>query len=395
MSAPGTDAVGMLRWGLRRYALLFLACLVVGAVVAPFAAARLAAPADAEALVLAQRLDMSLNALPRYGEAVFGNGAVTEAVASKYGSRIGSSSVIPDKVSLVDEQDSIVLHVIGHDPDPKIAAGIANTAAGAFVTALNGPGVGVGNFVLQSPAVPPQENSNAISNLIAVPMGLGAGIVLGLAAVLGLLVARRPVIDEAAVEEITGVRALGTVVVPRTRRGHFARPDKFPGLVPVCRRLLRLPTSTVVMLSRRRDGRIRRQLTVALATVLMRIRDVALIAPDEMVARAHAGNGNVGPHPALPDGLRAVEDPGTERIRVVDSSDPMDLVQPPALTVTVLVARLGISSAALRAAVVEHLGGSAEAGIVLVKRGRRTSGEPEPRFPDAPSPAKDVALVEG
>jgi hypothetical protein len=41
------------------------------------------------------------------------------------------------------------------------------------------------------------------------------------------------------------------------------------------------------------------------------------------------------------------------------------------LTATVLVVPEGIGSAALRAAVVEHLGGSAEARLLLVKRGRR------------------------
>jgi hypothetical protein len=58
------------------------------------------------------------------------------------------------------------------------------------------------------------------------------------------------------------------------------------------------------------------------------------------------------------------------RLTVIDSSEPMDLVQPPHLTATVLVVKLGISGAALRAAVVEHLGGSAEARVLLVRRGR-------------------------
>jgi hypothetical protein len=62
---------------------------------------------------------------------------------------------------------------------------------------------------------------------------------------------------------------------------------------------------------------------------------------------------------------------GRQRLTVIDSSEPMDLVHPPHLTATVLVVQRGISGAALRAAVVEHLGGSAEARVLLVKRGRR------------------------
>jgi hypothetical protein len=49
------------------------------------------------------------------------------------------------------------------------------------------------------------------------------------------------------------------------------------------------------------------------------------------------------------------------------------------------VAREGISSAALRAAVLEHLGGSAEARVLLVKRGRRARPDRAPRGNAAPA----------
>ena len=61
---------------------------------------------------------------------------------------------------------------------------------------------------------------------------------------------------------------------------------------------------------------------------------------------------------------------------MVDSSDPLDLVQPPEWTAAVLVVPEGIGAAALRAAVVEHLGGSAEARLLLTKRGPRYRGQP-------------------
>ena len=78
---------------------------------------------------------------------------------------------------------------------------------------------------------------------------------------------------------------------------------------------------------------------------------------------------------------------------VIDSNDPLELVQPPELTAAVLVAREGISSAALRIAVLEHLGGSAEARVLLVKRGRRAHREALSRRNEGRTPqVEEVAL---
>jgi capsular polysaccharide biosynthesis protein len=389
MAAPGTDAIGMLRWGLRRYALLFIACVIAGGVLAPMVAAKLTPPVDAEALVIAQRLDMSISALPRYGEAVFDNGQVAQAVVAKFGKQGAVSAVIPNEVSIVADQDSIIFHVVGHDSDPARAAAIANTAAGAFVQALNAPGVGVGSFALQSPAVPPAHGPGPLSKAIGIPIGIVAGVVLGLALVSILLVVRRPVMDAAGVEEATGVQSLGTVVVPRTRGGQVARPDQFAGLVPVCRGLLRLPTSTVVVLSRRRDARLRRRLTVAVASVLARVRAVSFVGGDELQQQAGVG------HPAGPKHGAPAPSNDEDWLTLVDGDDPLDLVYPPESTATVLAVRQGISSSALRAAVVDLLGGSAEARVVLVKNGRPTRGAaPQPSVAP-PAERRPAALADG
>ena len=390
MTESGHDAVGVLRWGLRRYRLLFLVCLLLGVVVAPFAAARLDQPAQAEALIIAQRLDTSLTALPRYGEAIFNNGQVADAVAPLLGAGVSHKDIIPDHVSLVADQDSIVFHVIGHDPDPKKAALIANTAADTMLKALNIPGAGVGAFEKMSPAVSRGAPPRGLNRVLAIPVGLVTGIVLGLAAISLLLAARRPVIDAAGVEEATGVTALGTVTVPRARRGRFARPDQFPGLVPVCRRLLRLETPTVVLVSRSRDRRLRAQVSVALTGILMRVREVAFTGPPELREGVEQAREALGPDA----GRHSVPGAnGRAGLTVIDSADPLDLVQPPELTAAVLVAREGISSAALRAAVVEHLGGSAKARVVLVRRGRliRRPSTPPPGAAQV-TPVEEVAL---
>jgi capsular polysaccharide biosynthesis protein len=383
MKEPVHDAVGVLRWGIRRYRWLFLACLLLGAAVAPFAASKLEKPADAEALVIAQRLDMSLTALPRYGETLFDNGQVAEAVSQQFRDAVPFKDIVPDHVSLVADQDSIVFRVVGHDPEPQTAADIANTAAAAFVEALNAPGAGVGAFTLLSPAEPPPAPGGGLSRTLAIPAGIVTGLLLGLAAVSMLLAGRRPVIDAASVEEATGVPGLGTVTVPRTRRGEFARPEQFPGLVPVCRRLLRLKTPTIVLVSQSREEWMRGQVSVALAGVLLRVRPLRFTGPAALREAVKEQQATLPP-----DDLRrdAPDGHGPSGLTVIDSNDPLDLVQPPDLTAAVLVAREGISSSALRAAVVEHLGGSAEARVLLVKRGRRARRDVAPRGAAAETP---------
>jgi capsular polysaccharide biosynthesis protein len=376
MNEAGSDALHLLRWGLRRYRALFAACLLAGAVLAPYVAYQLTEPADAEALVVAQRLDMNISALPRYGQAVFNNGQVAEAVAAKFGPPARGGRIIPDRVSLVADQDSIVFHVIGTDSDPQTAADIANTAAGAFIQALNAPGVGVGAFTLQTPAAPPAPRGAGLSRVLAVPVGVAAGLALGLAVVSALLVARRPVIDGAAAEEATGVPSLGTVTVPRTRHGRVALPHQFRGLVPVCRHLLALPTSAVVVASRRRDTGIREQVSVAIATVLARVRDVRFMGPSRLAAMVEEHK----PAANRPDPVEDGPTGGPVPLTVVESSEPLDLVQPPLSTAVVLVVPEGMAAAALRAAVVEHLGGSAEARLLMIRRGRWVRGMRSPHL---------------
>jgi capsular polysaccharide biosynthesis protein len=361
----------MLRWGLRRYRLLFLLCVLLGAALAPLAALQRNTVVEAEALVVAERLDMDLAALPRYGQAVFNNGEVTRAIVAQLGDDGDYDDVIPDKVQLVAEQDSIVFRVVGRDTNPKSAADIANTAARSFIDTLNGPGTGVGTFTLQSQAMAPAASSDAPRTLLAVGIGLGAGILLGLAVVSVLLVARRPIVDPADAEEATGVAALGTVVVPRTTRGAIVRPEQLAGLAPVCRRLLALSEPIVVLVSRPGEARVRQQLAVALANVLQRVRRVNFVGPPDL--RELAGGPTAPPRP---EDEPTTEGGTTRPLTLVDSNEPLDLVQPPESTATVLVVFEGIGASALRAAVTEHLGGSAEARLLLVKQGGRLPGQP-------------------
>jgi hypothetical protein len=372
----------MLRWGLVRYRWLFLTCLLLGAVAAPLVAQQRPAVASAQALVIANQQNVDLGAIPRYGEAVFNNGEVSQAIATSFEATGDANDIIPDRVSLVTEQDSIVFGVVGHDPDPKTAADLANVAAKEFVTALNAGGGGVGTFKLQSEAEPPSAPKNTLGTVFAIPVGLGAGLVLGLAAVTVLLVGRRPVVSGPDAEETAGVPAVGTVTVPRTRRGRSPGPEEFEGLIPVCRRLLGLPTPTVVLVSRPQDESARLRLTEALVDMLRFAAHVPPLQPE--AGQVPVDGGHHRSRPKM----------GRSPLTVVDGGDLANLVQPPQSMATVLVVPEGISSAALRTAVVEHLGGSAEARVLLFRPGGRSSGQEvrdveareEVRVPEAGAP---------
>ncbi|SDC38583.1 hypothetical protein SAMN05660690_1213 [Geodermatophilus telluris] len=370
MRPAGPDAVTVLRWGLRRYRVLFAACLLFGGVLAPLLDVQHTLPADAEAVVIARQLDMDLDALPRYGQAVFDNGEVARTISATFGDTGDFAAIVPNRVSLIAEQNSIVFGVVGHDPDPETAAAIANAAADTFIEALNAAGVGVGSFALQSPAEAPAAEDKGIGTIFAAPLGVGSGLVLGLAAVCLLLIARRPVLDAASAEEATGVPALGLVTVPRTRGDEQPRPEDVAGLVPVCRRLLRLSTPTAVLVSRPYEERVRQQVGSALGSLLARVRDTRLVPATEpagAVGRPPVTDGPLDPS----NGHQPRHGP---TVTLVDGTETSDLIPPPDTTVTVLVVPVGIGSTALHTAVSEHLGGSAEARLLLATYGRGARG---------------------
>ncbi len=122
-------------------------------------------------------------------------------------------------------------------------------------------------------------------------------------------------------------------------------------------------------------------LAVGLVGMLRLAGRIQFVGPSHL-----AGTGAEGAEVA--DGPNGRRPNGAPRLTVVDGGDLISLVQPPESTATVLVVREGISSSALRAAVVEHLGGSAEARLLLVKHGHRTRGQ-ELTDPDVPDQSKD------
>lgn len=382
------DAVGAMRWGLGKYGWLFALCVLVVAVLLPGYLALRPVENQATALVVAQRLDMDLHALPRFGEAVFDNGAVAHQVSVVFGAGGNAQDIIPDRVSMVAEQDSIVFAVTGHDPSSTTAADLANLAADTFVEQLNAPGEGVGLFTLQSRAAPPPEPAQRYDGLVvALPIAFVAGIILGLAVVAGVLLVRRPVLDADGAVEATGVPVLGTVSLPRTRDDDYPPHAEIPGIVPVCRRLLMAGAHTVVLVGPAGTAAQRGRLIVAMAHVLNLIRRVHLVVDADLALAAHK---------CADDGFSASTEAraGDPReLVLMDGSRPLDPAQLARETVMVLVVMTGTSTSTLRQAVVKYLGAT-DAGCLLVmhehrsRRGDPPVGTPSPSGSGAAAPSR-------
>lgn len=354
MPVHRTDAIGALRWGLRRYVGLFAACVLGVAVLLPLLLQARPATYEAEALVVAQRLDLSLLALPRYGEVVFDNGEVARRVAARYGDNGDLDDIVPERVDLQSEQDSILFVVFGRDPDPTVAAGMANLAADVFTAALNEPGVGVGVFTVQSTATPPGTPVQPTPSwATTVPVGIGAGGVLGLAAIMAILMIRRPVLDVGDVEDTTGLTVLGRVTLAQA--GEPTRDAT--GLIPVCRRLLDDDPATIRLVGPRASDDVRGHVARAVVDLLGEIRPVQFLVEPKSTA-------------APISSPRAQADHDRRQITVVDGNGiGCHLAE----TFTVLVVPQGTGAAALREAVDEHVDGIDRSAVLLVRTARRSA----------------------
>ncbi|MDP8930356.1 MAG: hypothetical protein M3O70_17760 [Actinomycetota bacterium] len=373
LNIPSGDAIVTLRWGLRHYWWLFAMVTIAVGVLGPALYLVRPVAAESEALVVAQRLDMNLEALPRYAEVVFDNGEVARTVAAQFGDGGDLEDLVPNRVSLVAEQDSVVFKVIGRDPSPETAAEIANVAAAAFTSALNVPGEGVGAFTVLAQAVPQPESAEATDGLAyAIPVGLTAGTLLGSAAVAMLLVLRRPVLEAADAEQATGVPTIGGVTVPRTRQREFPPAQEIIGVIPLCRGVLAMSSRAVLLVGVEESTVERRQLAVAMAAVFSRVRKVRFIAEPDLHAALEAqlgGEDRLAPPPDVDQDERINE------LTLVDVSNPLDLAKPLESSTTILVVPAGIATAALRSAVIEHLGGGGDARLLLVRRGARVGSK--------------------
>lgn len=357
----GVDVMGMLRWGLLRYAWVVLAfALAVGALL-PLLQMQRVDVYEARALVGVQGELVVPNAdvLPKTAEDIFGNGTVAQETR-KVLQLDEALPVVPTHVELVAQQDALTFPILARSADPKRAQRAANTAAAIF--ALQMSTTQTGEYVVQSEAELPTTplavfGSGASSIVIAV---LG-GALAGVGVVILLLIWRRPVLDGAAAEDATGVPVLGRVVLPR--HPDAGNGDTASGIAGVARRLVTGPYALVLLASPTAAVAQRRALLSVLRSVLGEARQIQVLQGDEF-------------EPALHNGAVSHRGPKRPKVRrqqklfIVDDPRPNEQAVRPDESMLLLVIPEGSSLASVRQAAEEHLDGG-PTGVVLVRSARR------------------------
>lgn len=361
MSSEKPPQGSRLVWCLRSYAWVVMAC-VLALAAAPLIVMPSAPVFQADALIFARQLSVSRQVLPRLGEAVFANGAVTDAVAADPAVQGNIEGLIPERLSVVAAEDSIVLDVQARDPDPATAARLANTAAAAFVEELNSGGAGVGEFALQGEAIVPSEPLSTLPPHLRSAIGALAGLILGLGVVALVATIRRPVVTAHDVADVTGVPLLGTVQLPLVTQNSYPGPLGVPGIATVTRWLATLPSGRLLLISTSSAVAIRQRIYVMCGVALWTLRPLRFEAAPELTdairthCRHHRSAGRTV------HGGMDVED----EIVLVDGGSILELVDPVVANVSIVaVAPLGIGRKRLRALTADFVGNGL-VGVILV-----------------------------
>lgn len=263
--SDGGDVLGVLGWGLRRYAWV-VALFVLGVgVLLPWLLNRAPTHYDAQAQVGPTDVLTfnNLDPLPRFGESVFTNGAVAATIRRSVDPPLPAGvSVIPQRVELVAAQDNVVFMVVGHGSTPRAAARYANLAATTFTEELNKYAHSVGSFAVQKLALAPAESVKPLlGSTLAALLGVVAGLLVGVGTVVMVLAVRRPVLDGTSAEQATGARAFGRLRLARSSHG-------MRGLLQLCHRLRAEGSPLLLVAGSQRTARLRKALVNELARLL-------------------------------------------------------------------------------------------------------------------------------
>lgn len=375
----GSDVFRTMRWGLRRYAWVIVLCALALGAVLPILQAQSEDVYETSALVEPKdELTMqNLDALPKWGEGIFANGAVAEQVRTILGLPPGEP-VVPQHVELQTAQDDYLFKVFARDPDPKTAQEVANGAASILALEMSSSAA-VGTFTVQSGAELPRSPLPELGDRQALVLAPVAGGIAGLGIVLLLLVVRQPVLDAAAAEGATGARVLGQVGLPHRRRGVEA--DDVTGLAGLSRRLLAGHGDTIMLVSPNRSATARARLLPVLVNVLEQVRRVRVRSGGELEP---ADNSGFDGRSQSASRARSRRSRPARKLLVVDQPTSTERAVRSDGTMIVLVVPTGIALASLRQAAAEYLDGD-PMGVVLVHRQRLRWGRPRARASLAPS----------
>lgn len=389
MSADRPPQGTRLLWCLRTYAWVVAVCVLVLAAT-PLIVTPAAPTYQADALVFVRQLKVDSGVLPRLAEAVFANGAVAKRVAAD--PAVGDTTdLIPDQLSVVAAEDSIVFVVQARHPDPATAARLADLGAAAFVEELNRPGAGLGEFALKDQAAVPTETLSELSSPTRSAIGALAGVILGCGLIALITAVRRPVVTAQDVQGVAGVPLLGTIQLPTPPDGSYPGPLGIRGIANVTRWLATVPPGRLLLFSPSSAVEIRHRVFVMVAAALWTLRTVRFEAPAELVEaiRQHCHDHR--------DAGRTVHlrPQATDELVLVDSGSALEIVDPDVTNVSaVAVAPLGIPRRRLRALTSDYADGGL-VGVILVdvRPGKRAGVRPVQKSPGDTGDVDSVAAV--
>lgn len=346
--SQGTDVTAVLAWGIRRYAWLIALFVIALGIIVPSLIQRAPEQYQASAQVgptQALRLP-NVDVLPRMGTDVFRSVPDNPDVKKAAGE---SQALGADQLELVAAQDNIIFTVVARSTSPEVAADVANVAAARFVQGLNVYSQPVGSFSVTRVATKPTEPLPRLQGPLAWAIGIAAGLVVGLAAVLLLLMLRRPVIDATTAREVVG---RGTPVLGRVTLGR--RGAATTGMTQLCHRILSHPTRLLLIVGPPDSVRERHELGGELASWLSRVRRV-------VYTRSREG---VDPYGSA---SLAAASASEDQLIVLEDASPVEVATRPERSLTLLVVHEGISTASLREQAQQYLDGG-NVAVLLLRR---------------------------
>jgi hypothetical protein len=255
-----------------------------------------------------------------------------------------TAGVIPQRVELITAQDNVVLVVVGHATTPRAAARYANLGAATLTQELNKYARSVGSFAVQKLATVPATPVQQIGGATAAVIGVLAGLLAGIGAVVLLVAVRRPVVGAHAALQATGAQGFGRLRLVRSGNG-------VRGLPNLIRQLREHPVGLILLVGPRSTRAERRMLATELSETLG------------------------------PGQLRIVEDPAQAQI-----------VGRPADSLVLLVVPEGIAHRSLRGLADQYLDGR-QCGVILVRGHRRRFRAAGRRSRHGPPPAAPVGTA--
>jgi len=210
----------------------------------------------------------------------------------------------------------------------------------------------VGSFAITRLSTEPTAPLPRLAGPLAWGIGTASGLTAGLGVVGLILLLRRPVIDVVTAGEVSGTTSLGRITLGRHGAGAT-------GLTQLCHRIVSQPTGLVLMVGPRNTRRERRDLAAELASWLNRVRRVVYMGSRDPVDEYGSAS------------LAAFSD-DVDQLIIIDDASPVEVATRPDESLTLLVVREGISSAALREQVQQYLDGGS-AAVVLLRRGTWSS----------------------